>query len=455
MRRDLVVFVPGILGSRLTRSGRDVWNLSTSALANALRFAKSMSLPEGIGDNEPEGPYALEAADALREPRVWPGFVSHLAYRDVLNHLRSDLQDRLAVFSYDWRLSNRLSAQRLKSFVEDRLSRWREHIAATSPGVEEPRVIFICHSMGGLVTRYYLERLGGREIASALVTIGTPHHGAAKAIRVLTGNLLRWVPAPLTEWLTQTARTFPSVVQLLPVYRAVRTVDGLARLDSVEIPDLPTWMVREAFSFHRELREAQETNDAADRRKGRPRPYELVVIGGAGKHPTDHGLSVSAGNITFHHGLDDVQEWAGDSTVPAISATPQEFEHTGRTVWHLHRHTALPNEKPVLRQLSNVYNAIPLSEYLAEEEGFGVEVPDFAMAGEPLTVTVTASDPRLRFTARLRSANGELIATTRLFPDGTGVWQGTLDTVPGLWTVEVASDQLRTVHRDAVMVADQ
>lgn len=86
---------------------------------------------------------------------------------------------------------------------------------------------------------------------------------------------------------------------------------------------------------------------------------------------------------------------------------------------------------------------------------FGVEVPDFAVAGEPLTVTVTAADPRLRFTARLCSAGGDPVAKTRLFPDGTGAWQGTLDTVPGVWTIEVASDRLETVHRDAVMILDR
>jgi triacylglycerol lipase len=32
-------------------------------------------------------------------------------------------------------------------------------------------------SMGGLVGRYYLQRLGGLENAGRLVTLGTPHHG--------------------------------------------------------------------------------------------------------------------------------------------------------------------------------------------------------------------------------------------------------------------------------------
>ncbi|MEV4094310.1 esterase/lipase family protein [Streptosporangium saharense] len=455
MRSDLVVFVPGIMGSKLTRSGRDVWALSMSALGSPKANLRSLALPDGIRDDHPEGPHALVPAGPLREPQVWPGFVSHLAYRDFLDRLESDLGNRLAVFPYDWRLSNRLSARRLKAFVEDRLSKYREDVAATSPGAEEPRVIFICHSMGGLVTRYYLEVEGGREVAATLVTIGTPYQGAAKAVRVLTGNLPWWVPTRLAEGLAEIALTFPAAAQLLPVYRAVRTPEGdLARLDSVSVPDLPSAAVSDAFAFHTELRKAQETNEAADRASGRSRPYEVIAIAGGGKHPTDHGLSMSAEKITFHSSLDDLRGWTGDGTVPGISATPREFEHTGRTMWHAHRHTALPNEKPVLRQLSNVYNAIPLAEYLAEDDLFGVEVPDFGVVGEPLTITVTADDPRLRFSASLRSAGSAPVTTTRLLPDGSGVWRGTLDAAPGLWTIEVACDRLRTVHRDAVLVVD-
>lgn len=163
----------------------------------------------------------------------------------------------------------------------------------------------------------------------------------------------------MADRLTPVVRTFPSVAQLLPVYTAVHAPEGaLTRLDSVDVPDLPTSMVRDAFSFHAELREAQEANDVADRMKGQPSPYDLIAIAGGGSHPTDHGLSVSAGDLKFHATLDDLREWSGDGTVTGLSATPHEFEHTGRTVLHSYRHTALPNEKPVLRQLSNVYNAI-------------------------------------------------------------------------------------------------
>jgi triacylglycerol lipase len=37
------------------------------------------------------------------------------------------------------------------------------------------------HSLGGLVARYYVQRLGGDARVHTLVTLGTPHHGTMMA----------------------------------------------------------------------------------------------------------------------------------------------------------------------------------------------------------------------------------------------------------------------------------
>jgi triacylglycerol lipase len=43
------------------------------------------------------------------------------------------------------------------------------------------RIHVIGHSMGGLVARYYVQRLGGDAHVHTLVTLGTPHHGTRAA----------------------------------------------------------------------------------------------------------------------------------------------------------------------------------------------------------------------------------------------------------------------------------
>jgi triacylglycerol lipase len=50
---------------------------------------------------------------------------------------------------------------------------------ATHSGYE--RIHVIGHSLGGLITRYYVQRLGGDSCVQTLVTLGTPHRGTQLA----------------------------------------------------------------------------------------------------------------------------------------------------------------------------------------------------------------------------------------------------------------------------------
>ena len=43
------------------------------------------------------------------------------------------------------------------------------------------RIHVIGHSLGGLISRYYVQRLGGDSYVQTLVTLATPHHGTQLA----------------------------------------------------------------------------------------------------------------------------------------------------------------------------------------------------------------------------------------------------------------------------------
>lgn len=45
----------------------------------------------------------------------------------------------------------------------------------------DERVVVVAFSMGGLISRYYLQELGGAERCDAFFTISTPHHGTGAA----------------------------------------------------------------------------------------------------------------------------------------------------------------------------------------------------------------------------------------------------------------------------------
>jgi pimeloyl-ACP methyl ester carboxylesterase len=55
------------------------------------------------------------------------------------------------------------------------------------------RIHIVGHSLGGLIARYYVQRLGGDARVHTLVTLGTPHHGtlAAHLVPVQLGRQLR------------------------------------------------------------------------------------------------------------------------------------------------------------------------------------------------------------------------------------------------------------------------
>jgi pimeloyl-ACP methyl ester carboxylesterase len=60
----------------------------------------------------------------------------------------------------------------------ERLAEQVEELVAESG---HDRIHVVGHSLGGLIARYYLQRLGGDQRVRTLVTLGTPHHGTLTA----------------------------------------------------------------------------------------------------------------------------------------------------------------------------------------------------------------------------------------------------------------------------------
>ncbi len=69
-------------------------------------------------------------------------------------------------------------------------ARFGEYVEGLAAETGSDRVHVIGHSLGGLIARYYVQRLGGDAVVSTLVTLGTPHHGTLAA-RLLPHRLVR------------------------------------------------------------------------------------------------------------------------------------------------------------------------------------------------------------------------------------------------------------------------
>lgn len=114
--------------------------------------------------------------------------------------------ENLYIFTYDWRKSNILSADDLSTFIEN-VRVWNS----------TDKVNILVHSMGGLVTKKYLEKYGPSKIKK-LIFIGTPHLGAPKDLYAMATGKLTGKLGLVTndEEMKKISRNMPSVYELMP-----------------------------------------------------------------------------------------------------------------------------------------------------------------------------------------------------------------------------------------------
>lgn len=179
--------------------------------------------------------------DAIEPAQVVAGRVFPV-YDDLVKALRHELSSQadqptpVFAFPYDWRMDVRLTARRLRAFVEEVLARTRllKHYANAG----DLKVDLVGHSMGGLVICEYLSQFGRGADVGKVVTIGTPYLGSVEAIvKIATGLSLLTGSEPKARE-RETARITPALYQLFPSYPGA-VVDASGRdvdiFDSVNI----------------------------------------------------------------------------------------------------------------------------------------------------------------------------------------------------------------------------
>ena len=88
------------------------------------------------------------------------------------------------------------------------------------------RISLVCHSMGGLVARYYLQQLGGARRVTDLVTLGTPHRGT---------HASAWLPTTLVRQMAP-GSAFLTHLNSLPPPPGVRCTSITAGADLLVLP---------------------------------------------------------------------------------------------------------------------------------------------------------------------------------------------------------------------------
>ncbi len=429
---DLVVVLPGVMGSELSDAGGNaVWSTSLGSVVKGLltrgKAIKRLQLPDGIGDGA--APDGVTATRLMRDIHVIPGIWSvSIGYEQMVAWFRSTFDvvepgagvANFVQFPYDWRLSNRASARALQRTVEPLLEQLR-----TQPGKADARVVFVGHSMGGLVARYYVDVLGGHEITRKVITLGTPHRGALNALVSLVNGVSKGF-GPLKVNLTDLSRSLPSLFQLLPEYACVETPSGLRKTTEIVLPELDTAAVADAMRFHEELRIGAQAHGA--------KYHAHPII--ARTQPTDTTARIADGRVTALRTISGVDE-GGDATVPRLSAVPYGVTPDSPIVRYVQeKHGALPANDPVLVELEGILTA---NEVIARDTGpdIGVICDDVNFAGEPIDVQIEA-ESGLVVDAVLHRGDGSIVATAIAADrDDNSYAVGFSDVAPGCYVMAV------------------
>jgi pimeloyl-ACP methyl ester carboxylesterase len=450
--RDVVVLLPGILGSVLQRDGKDVWALSKGALWRGL-----LSLGGNIKDLklDSDDPTKADLGDGVTAPRLMPdihlipGFWKIDGYGRIKDFLQAHLDlvdgENWFDFPYDWRRDNRAAAHRLAAQAPEWLERWR-----AKTGDPDAKLVLVGHSMGGLVARYYLEALDGWKDTRALLTFGTPYAGSVNALDFLANGFKKRF-GPFSIDLSELLRSLTSVYQLLPTYHCVD--DGSRALQTVlDAAGLPRHIDHErvaaSTAFHREI------SDAVTRHGGYGR-YDIHPVAGIFQ-PTRLSATVRDGRVrtlTTYEGEDD----GGDGTVPRKAAVPAEVADEHRGVYSTQAHASLQNIDALLVHLMGVLTEEDAATYRAVPgAGFSLEVEDIFTAGEPVDVVVRTAGaaPEARVTLHNADTGARQMQTAKL--DGDGRAQLTFSPPPsGIYRVSVAdTDGMSEPVTDVVVVGD-
>jgi pimeloyl-ACP methyl ester carboxylesterase len=444
---DLVVVLPGIMGSTLYKGDRLVWGGTPETALTALVTGLKGIMPRDGAS--PDYCDEVWAGDLITGISLIPGlWTIQYSYGALLTRLESILGRRTAVhrthdpspdrvdprvtgliaFPYDWRLSNRVNGRRLASVLQDALPRWRYECSQPNA-----RVTFICHSMGGLVARWFVQQEGGAEMTSRIVTIATPHRGAMKALDQLV-NGARIGVGPFRPAFTTFARSLPSSYELLPEYACIQGTDArdAAQMRTIaeylndhgHLPETDTQAVRNGLKLLATLK--QYPADA---------PPILPLVGT--RQPTPTTAAVISSAVTASEEIGGVDE-AGDTTVPRLAATPFQMD-TGSPVihWAADKHSALQHNDSVLDQLEGI-----LAEYPArrgsELAELSVRVDEFANAGAPVPIQAdVAGEPALPLEAEVLDEQGTFVLDFPL-QAGDGHQHGEIPILPpGVYQVVV------------------
>lgn len=219
-----VILIHGTMGSRLSDSdsGEEVWvgKLSNLLFSNYENLALEID-PESLLP-KPSPLVTSGLLDTVVGKDFYASITETLTsagrYRYASTGIKQSPSARnYYVFTYDWRQDNVQTVRKLSRFIEQ---------IRLDYGDPELKVDLVAHSMGGLISRYFLRygvedtlddndfdvNLDGARWVRRIILLGTPNLGSVGALHTFIDGVkigARTIP-------TETVATMPSAYQLFP-----------------------------------------------------------------------------------------------------------------------------------------------------------------------------------------------------------------------------------------------
>jgi len=317
MDKKPIILIPGIQGTKLANVNEKDFKTVWSGIKKYFSNIHILKL-QFDGRNDKGAENIIERAD-----------VENIAYSEIINYLRS-LNYRVYIFGYDWRKSNAESAKELAIFVRK-----------IQEKLNEPRINFITHSMGGLVVSAYIKNLSNvkrlHTINKVIFTV-PPFLGSVEASFNLTIGKSRLFNS--SDDFRKIGRTFPGLYELLPVFKDAYEFEDKSLKDNLNFYKFKTYwqQVKNVHSdsvkqkhhlmTHRlkELGEIRTENDfILDLSKCDKELRKRFIILVGGGEDTKDKVYIKKQTKEFLHffdyeKFDDSRD--GDGTVPIQSSTP-------------------------------------------------------------------------------------------------------------------------------------
>ena len=424
---DIIVLLPGIMGSVLQREDKVVWGLSAGLIGSALfSLGGSVRKDLTLHDNSPDPDVLADGITPTKlapDIHLLPGVWKIDGYSKVADQIKKTFDVTEGVnffqFPYDWRRDNRVSAKILAKKTHEWLTKYRD---STSP---KAKLILVAHSMGGLVSRYFIEVLDGWKDTRALITFGTPYRGSLNAVDGLSNGVKKG-PLGLFD-LTQMARSLTGMYQLLPVYPCYDDGSGkLARVGEISgIPNIDAARAADALNFHHEIRDAVAVHlNQPAYMANRYRVHPIVGV----QQETNQSAVLRGGKVELLTSLGG-KDLFGDGTVPRVSATPLEYSDASNEMFAATQHGSLQNADAVLVQLAGLITGLTLDlgSYRGEpEKTIGLKVEDVVFHDEPVTVRARLFGGKIdTLTATITPTSGGAPQSLTLAESGDGWYSGT------------------------------